>query len=219
MPNSSYLPSKEAELVDWMDNFTTVLTLHTTEWQVPAAEVTALTAALTAFKPLHEAAAGPDSTAVIVEQKNEAKAALVTLIRNMVNYRLANPAVVGNAARVELGLHVRDTNPTPAGVPQSAPEIELAFPGIRRIDVHFRDEGAENRARPVGTNGAVVYWEFSETPITDLEALSHSDLATRTPYHFEFGETDRGKRVYIAMRWQSSHGKGPWSAIESAAVP
>jgi hypothetical protein len=220
MSNSSYLPSKEADLVDWADNFVTVLTAHATAWQVPADEVTALTAALNAFKPLHEQAAGPDSTAVIVEQKNEAKAALVTLIRNMVNYRLANPAVVNNAARVELGLHVKDTNPTPVGPPTTAPEIELTFPGIRRIDVHFKDESSSSKARPAGTNGAVVFWEFSETPITDLNALSHSALATKTPYRFEFGEADRGKRIYVALRWQSSRGdRGPASSIESAAVP
>jgi len=215
----TYLPSKEADLIDWLDNFSTVLTAKATALQVPAEEVTALTAAITAFKPLHEQAAGPDRTAVIVEQKNTAKAAVITLVRNMVNYRLANPAIVNTATRVELGLHVKDTNPTPVGIPTTAPELELTFPGIRRIDVHYKDEGAENKARPDGTNGAVIYWVFSETPITDLAMLINSDLATKTPYHFEFREEDRGKRVYIAMRWQSSHGKGPWSAIVSAAVP
>jgi hypothetical protein len=108
---SSYLPAKEADLVDWSDNFVTVLTANAAAWEVPAAEVTALTGALNTFKPLHEQATGPDSTAVIVEQKNEAKAALVTLIRNMVNYRLANPAVVGSKRprRFELGVLLRKT--------------------------------------------------------------------------------------------------------------
>jgi len=216
---TTYLPTREDALVDWLDNFVAVLSAHAAEWQVPQSEVTELSEAHAAFKPLHAQAFGPDRTPFIVAQKNAAKEAVITLVKNAVNYRLANPAVVSNPWRVKLGLNVRDTEPTKGEKPTTAIQLELAFPGIRRISVMYQDEGSETKARPEGVTGAVIFWVISDEPVTDLSQLIHSDFSPTTPYEFEFAEEDRGKRVYIAMRWQNSHGKGPWSPIVNGAIP
>jgi hypothetical protein len=53
-----------------------------------------------------------------------------------------------------------------------------------------------------------------------IAELTNSVLATRTPHILEFTELDRGKTVYIAMRWQNKKGhKGPPSEIQSAIIP
>jgi len=137
-----------------------------------------------------------------------------------VNYRLANPAVVDNPSRLELGLKVHDTEPTPAEKPETAPELELKFPGIRRVDVEIHDEGKENRKRPKGVNGAVVYYAVGDKPATSLEELTHSTLCTKPPHRFEFTDAQRGKWLTVAARWQSSRGElGPGSEIVSCAIP
>jgi hypothetical protein len=45
-------------------------------------------------------------------------------------------------------------------------------------------------------------------------------MASRTPHTLQFTEEDRGKTVYIALRWQNERGNtGPWSDIKSTVIP
>jgi hypothetical protein len=55
---------------------------------------------------------------------------------------------------------------------------------------------------------------------TEINALTRTVLATRTPYVLEFTEKERGKTVYVAICWQNEKGEcSPWSEIESAIAP
>jgi hypothetical protein len=86
--------------------------------------------------------------------------------------------------------------------------------------LHIRDSQSGKRARPEFTNGAVLFWSVSDTPITNQEELNTSELVTRTPHIMSFSPTERGKMVYMAGRWQTGGGKkGPWSDIVSAVIP
>jgi hypothetical protein len=219
--NRDYLPQKEADLVDWADNFTARVVANATAWEIPAAEVTALQASNTAFKNLHEQAASPEKSPVIVAQKNAARDDLKAKIRALADFRLKNP-VITPAQRLDLGLTVKDTNPTPIPTPSSRPEFYFKVKDVRIVEIHFKDLASDTKGKPYGVNGAVISYTIfdSAPPAVSPADLTKSVLATRTPHTLQFEEADRGKRVYAALQWQNDKGeKGPFSEIQNTVIP
>jgi hypothetical protein len=219
MTKKGYLPQKDAEIVAWSDNFSVQVSANAAKWEIPEAEVKALTTAKNAFATLHSQVDSPNRTPVIVAEKNTARKELIGIIRTLVDFRLKNP-VITDAQRIALGLHVRDTTHTPVPVPATRPELYIDVLDVRRLSINFHDQGSGSKAKPYGVNGAVIGFAILDTPPADPGALNRSVLATHTPYTLEFTEEERGKTVYIALRWQNEKGeKGPWGEIESAIVP
>jgi len=216
-----YIPHIDSALVDWADHFATQIVANATAWEIPATDVTALQTAVTLFKTLHGQAASPEKNSIIVAQKNAARDDLKEKIRALADFRLKNP-VITPAQRLDLGLTVKDTNPTPIPTPSSRPEFYFKVKDVRILEIHFKDLASENKAKPYGVNGAVIsYALFDTAPAAiSLDDLTKSVLATRTPYILEFAEADRGKRIYAALCWQNEKGeKGAFSEIQSAIIP
>jgi hypothetical protein len=66
-------------------------------------------------------------------------------------------------------------------------------------------------------------WKLEETdeaPPNEVEELLHSSFATKSPLELTFKESERGKKLYYAVRWETGTvKKGKWSEILSAIVP
>jgi hypothetical protein len=138
--HGGYLPAKEADLIDWLDNFTAKVQANKTNWQIPDAEVTEIVTLTADFKAKHAQCAGPDRSKTLVEAKDEAKAALIAKVRAMVNFRFANPAIP-DVDRVSAGLHAKDKVRTTIGVPAARCLITGLKPlGGFRVELHFQDE-------------------------------------------------------------------------------
>jgi hypothetical protein len=115
---------------------------------------------------------------------------------------------------------VHDTTPTTIGPPKTRPELDIDVLDFRRLKVTFHDQDSDSKAKPYGTNGAVIAYAVLDAPPADVSALTRSVLATRTPHILEFTEEERGKTVYVAICWKNEKGeRGPWSEIESTIVP
>ncbi|MDR2447286.1 MAG: hypothetical protein LBD58_08380 [Treponema sp.] len=214
-----YLPQKETALIDWGTNFVDQVDQNAEAWEMPRAEAADLKTKLAAFKTLHTQCAGPNRTKTLVAEKNEARDKFRAGVRTMVNFRFANP-IITDAIRVQCGLPPKDHIRTPIGVPTTRPEFDLKIKDIRQIDVDFWDQGGAGKAKPYGMNGAVVSWGIFDHDPADTSELNKSVLATRTPFTLEFTEEERGKRVYIALQWQSESGKkGRPSEILSTIIP
>jgi hypothetical protein len=69
--------------------------------------------------------------------------------------------------------------------------------------------------------GARIYYGVFDGPVTDQELLPASKWATKCPHIIRFRESDRGRRVYIALKWEirKENGESPWSEIQSELVP
>jgi hypothetical protein len=215
-----YIPKKDSELVPWSANFTTGVATNASAWGIPSNEVSVLQTANTAFATLFAKADSPAKTAIIVAEKNAARKTLVGLIRALADFRLKNP-IITDAQRIALGLHVRDTTSTTIDVPKTRPELDIDVVDFRRrLKVLFHDMGSKSKAKPYGTNGAVIIYAVLDAPPADVSALTRSVLATRTPHILEFTEEERCKTVYIAICWQNEKGeRGHCSEIETAIVP
>jgi hypothetical protein len=149
-----------------------------------------------------------------------------------------------NADRVEMGITVRDTSPTPALAPTS--RLLAAVDSGQRLThtLHLSDESTPaRRARPCGLLGAEVCVKLV-TPGTGHQGLGTSecsgDSVSSTPVHCDqsqvvglvfltkatrpsvtasFEAAAGGKTAVYMLRWVSTRGeKGPWSDVTTATV-
>jgi hypothetical protein len=68
-------------------------------------------------------------------------------------------------------------------------------------------------------HGIEIAWVLSDTAPTEIEELIHSAFATKSPLELTFKESERGKKVFFAVRWETGTAKkGKWSAIYSAVI-
>jgi hypothetical protein len=76
------------------------------------------------------------------------------------------------------------------------------------------------RGKPKGVHGAEIIWAILPEPPKHHSELIHSAFCTSSPFRLEFDESDRGKTVYLCIRWENTTGeKGPWTEILSAIIP
>jgi hypothetical protein len=189
------------------------------EWtHVPAARVTELNngyaAWYTAYSKLRTAHTSAD-----VWAKNEAKTEGGHIWRDFNNEFVRYSRQVSAQDKIDLGNNPPNP-PSPIPDPPTRPEFIIKILDIMRLAIHFWDQGSTSKAKPYGIDGAVIYWAILDHVPSGIEELINSVLATRTPHILEFTEHDRGKTVYIAMRWQNEKGhKGPASEILSAIIP
>jgi hypothetical protein len=217
--SSKYLPDAEAKLIPWGDNFVEQVDRNKEAWGIPVVEITAVKTVLSDFKSLYEQARSPGRTSVIVEEKNTAKALLKAQIRAMVGFRLKNP-IITDAQRKELGLHVADKTRSLKPRPTTYPHYHITQNGIGILGIIYQEGDGRKGSKSLEVAGARIYYGvFNEKPSVQ-EALLASVFATRCPDIITFRETDRGKRTYIALKWENPKGEGgPWSEIGSEIIP
>jgi hypothetical protein len=90
------------------------------------------------------------------------------------------------------------------------------------LGIVFRSsEHGRKGSKPVGAQGARIYYGVLDTPPLDQNALPASVWATRCPHRITFREGDRGKRAFFALRWEirREDGESPWSDIQSEIIP
>ncbi|MDR2632218.1 MAG: hypothetical protein LBC51_01155 [Treponema sp.] len=217
--SNKYLPDAEADLIPWGDNFVGQLEQNKEKWGIPEAEVTGVKTALSDFTSLYEQARSPGRTSVIVEEKNTAKALLKAKIRAMVGFRLKNPLIT-NAQRKELGLHVADKTRSPKPRPSTYPRYSIIQNGAGMLGIIYQEGDGRKGSKPPEAAGVRIHYGVFDQAPSVQEELPASVFATRWPCIITFRETDRGKRAYIALKWENAKGEdGPWSEIASEIIP
>jgi hypothetical protein len=217
--HGDYIPKKDSEVVTWGSNFNSKVSANASNWGIPLEEVAELQSSYDVFVPLYKKADSPDSTTVIVAQKNAARKKYVALVRGMAGFRLKNP-IITDAERLDMGLHVHDATPTTIDVPKTHPDMLIEVLDFRRLNVSFHDQGTTSKAKPYGVVGAVFKFTVLDEAATDYSALNRSVMATRSPHTFEFTEDERKKIFSVAVCWQNEKGQtGPFSEIATAIIP
>ncbi|MDR2193966.1 MAG: hypothetical protein LBP19_05815 [Treponema sp.] len=215
-----YIPTKESEFIEWSDNLITVSKANSSEWGLPQAQLTELETLHVEVKALHEKCKTPMRTQLDVQAKNEKKAVLKKKERVFVRNHLQNNDLMTNNGREALRIPIYDKKPTPHPAPSTIPEVEIESPYPRILHIKFRAAHAPRWGKPANVHGLECLWVIAETPPEEIDDLLHSAFATRNPLELVFNESDRGKRVYFATRWESGTvKKGRWSAIYSAVIP
>ncbi|MDR2392775.1 MAG: hypothetical protein LBD93_01245 [Treponema sp.] len=221
---NDFIPSKDGEFDVWFRNLTIYVIEKTggtsPVWtHIPAEEVQGLRDAYAAWHGAYEPTLVPH-TPGITEAKNEARKAAEGRIRPFKRRYLEDPPVT-DQQRIDMGLHISH-HPVPVPTPDTVPELIPDTGTRRRIAVHYRDEGSTHRGKPKNVAGIEVRWAFLDHAPVHLEAeLIHSSFDTRSPLILDFDEADRGKRVYLAGRWEIHREgiKGLFGAVVDAIVP
>ncbi|MDR2038974.1 MAG: hypothetical protein LBQ60_13710 [Bacteroidales bacterium] len=158
-------------------------------------------------------------TPLITSAKREARKEYEKLLRILVR-NLEHNTRVTNDDRRNMGITIPSATRTAVPPPSSYPEFSVDTSVIRRLSLHFRNQGSDSRAKPKGVHGVEIKWGIRDTPPQAVTDLLNSSFDTRTPFTLEFEENQRGKNVWFCLRWENTKGeKGPWSEMIGAIIP
>jgi hypothetical protein len=219
--STDFIPQADAKFYEWQKNLLNYAGTHSTTWNIPEKGMTAIVALQADFENKYAIAETPETrTSVAILAKTEARRTLETSLRAFLkSYIMYNPDVT-DADKRAMALPLHDTKPTPTPVPTTYPEAEADTSVIRRLTLHFHDNGSKSKAKPAGVHGAEIRWAILDTPPATINELTTSSFDTHTPFTLQFEENQRGKTVYFCLCWENTRGeKGAWGEIVSAIIP
>ncbi|MDR2792875.1 MAG: hypothetical protein LBB61_04310 [Treponema sp.] len=218
--SKDFIPGPDAECLEFGDTFTDAVVDHAEELGIPAAAVTALQAKRTAFNTAYQACRQPGKSKLDVAVKNEARDAYEHDIRHIKKAYIDPNEELSAAKREAFGLPPKD--PTRSVIPPPTITVALTVKPkeARQIEVARAVAETGETATPYGMDGAILYERVGGEPPAAPEELDKSMIVKRHKTVRVYGETERGKPVYYAGRWQNEKGeKGPWGDIVSAIIP
>ena len=91
---SSYIPTRDADLVGWADNFSTLITASPTTYGLTAGDATTISGLVTAWDAAYALAVNPSTrTPSTVADKDSAKGAMLPILRLYAQMIKANAGV------------------------------------------------------------------------------------------------------------------------------
>jgi hypothetical protein len=190
--------------------------------QVPLAARTALNDQYAAWHTAYVVTLSPYTSQQRAEMRRLLEVS-TSVLRNFVNTYLRYHPDVTADDKLNMGLRVPSGSRPPVKAPDTAPGGEIIQKGPGMLGVIYRHMGGKKGSKPDGVTGARVHYGVFDTPPTDQDQLPGSVWASRAPTIITFREGDRGKRAYIALRWEIEKGgeknEGPWSEILSEIIP
>ena len=214
MADTNYLPSREADLLGFAQNFSTKITATPTAYGLVAAQATAFATLYNNFRTAMNALLDPTTKSPFyVAAKNAAKQALVNGtdgIRELVNIVQAFPAITDQQL-IDLRLTVRDRQPSPVPPPAFAPEIDIFPPVVRTVRFRLHNEQTiARKGKPDGAIGATIFSFVGALPppLDDTSAWKFEMNTGNTTAEIEFpSSTPPGATVWITATWYNRRGE------------
>jgi hypothetical protein len=202
----------------WVDNFdkhAQELRLQDVLPDIPCAE---LHTKVVAYDALDNTAEEKTSGSVQKLARKLGRKTLSEFIRNFVNKYINNNDAVTPELRELLGLPRHDGGRTPTVPPHSTAIIKSINKNSAEVIVTLTDSETKKAALPDKVDEALLYYDTSLTPILHPEELTFRTTESHAHFTISFPTTERGKPLYIAVRWHNKKGLGPWSEIHITAV-
>jgi hypothetical protein len=190
------------------------------DWtNIPKSAVDALVSACTSWQTAYQRTFGAH-TSVDTEAKNDARKDATAVARPFIAQYLMFPPVT-NEDRTAMGIHNKDTHPTPIGEPTTRPLItDIHAIGGFQVKLWFRDEATpESRAIPYGDNGCLLFFIWGKEQANGFSALTQTKLLTHSPFTLTFPPEAQACFLSCAARRQNEKGElGPWSDIQYIVI-
>jgi len=222
---TDYLPAKEAELVTWSNHFASLLTAGTGDnYGLTALQTAAFDNLNTAWVDAYNIANGNDTrTPSSIVAKDNAKRAMIENARELARIIQANPGVT-DQEKSDLGLTVRDTEPSPVPAPAYAPGISIVSAIGTQVEIRLHDvQNPENvRGKPAGVAGAAVLTAFGSAPplLSDPSAWTWQGNTSRTITMIDFAGQPSGTTAWITAVWYNAKAQtGPPTQPISVQIP
>lgn len=203
------------------DQFFTAVNANPAGYGLTAADITALTAARTAWKASHPAQVAAQLAAeTATTKKNGDKTAFGNLVRGGMK-KVKGTVGISPALLTGAGMRVPVAAKTSLDAPSTRPLAHLDLKPNSTIVLHVVDEATPKRtAKPVNAHGWEIWTAVGAAPPASPAGYAFLTLATRTPYTDVHPVADAGKNVYYLLRWQNHKGQtGPWSDVVTTKVP
>lgn len=224
---TNYIPSTDSGLVDWGDNFATLITADPPRYGLDTTAALAIQSAQDTYAaafalggsigrvPVNPTARSP----VTVAAKDAAKVAARTLFRTYAAQIRLNPGVT-NDDKIALGLNLPNNNPSPIPVPASWPVLSVLSGGPLSLTLKYHDSTiGVGKAKAAGVLQMQLVATPSATPIASPDGQPIRFLVTKVPQLLVFDSGDGDKTAYMWGRWVTRRGLvGPWSDGITATI-
>ncbi|MBI4835368.1 MAG: hypothetical protein HY811_11215 [Planctomycetes bacterium] len=142
-----YIPKQDDDFFNFQGNFVNRVVANAVTWGIPPADVMAIGARRMSYEPLYTAAQNKTTrTRADVLAHRQSRELYEKEIRTMARQYLMNSPLVSDTDRVNLGLTVRDTEPSPGAPITTVPIIGLKGLGGGDIEVRCRVTTDQTRA-------------------------------------------------------------------------
>lgn len=202
MPNVNFFPSRESDLLLWLQNYSTRISAAPVPLGLTAAQATALGSLVSSYASAL-AACAPDARNKSATTAKKAAATAVKdnarLLANIIN----GQATVTDAQKQLLGLNVR-AQPQPRPVPATSPVIEVLGVSGWTISIRLRAADSTLRGKPPGVSGASIftYSGASVTPPTAMSGWVFQGNVGRVKVDIVLpSSTPSGTKVFLTAFW------------------
>ena len=214
MPNRDYLPTSEADLYLWAQNFNSVFQVNATSLGFSVGEATAMQDQYDLFSDAlsaHTAAVAAARSAK--EDKDDQKGALVELVRNYVRRIQVNPNTT-DPLRGQLGINVPSGSKATIPVPTDLPLVLLDWSVRGQVTLHVAPTPSNERINtfPEGCHSVLIEYH---TANTDWQFVA---ITTTSPYLHPLGNANNEEVTYRCAYLNPRGEQGPWSDEASAWV-
>lgn len=217
---ADYVPGPDPDFNTWQANYFDYLNANLTALGLATTDLTALAGAQTDWVTAYTAQVAAQASAQGASQtKKAARETYERLLRGMTQRLQAQPNV-SDAHRAGMGVSIRETGRTPAGVPETRPVATVDTSQRLRHTINFSDETTPTRrAKPAGVMGCEIWVKVGEAAPVDPSELKFLALDTATPYTANYDGAEGGKVAHYMLRWVNRKGEpGPWSQTVSATI-
>jgi hypothetical protein len=220
--STPYIPNKDADFANWIDNFSAMITASPTTYGLVASDAVVIAAVTAAWDTDYALAINPSTrTPTTVQQKNISKVGALATCRPYAQL-IANNAGVSSSNKIALGLNPRTNPPTPVTAPTTLPVLSVSSAINQALVVRYRDSLASPsvKSKPAGAVAMEFRTQTSATAITDPNLIAYDGLKTKSPFTAVYAPGDVGKTAYLVGRWVTRTGLvGPWGSIINFVVP
>lgn len=217
---NDYIPSDDAGLSAWANNFHTQVNANYEDLGFTALEMTELNTLKSAFATSLATHALEQNTAQYARaQKDAMRATLVSALRSYVKRVQASPATT-DAYRVQMGITVPDTTPTAVAAPTSQPVLFINTSNRLQHIVQFTDSMTPlSKAKPAGALGCEIYRKVGGVAPSSVAECEFLGLDSASPYIVNYEAAQGGQMVHYIGRWATRSGLvGPTSDVIGATV-
>lgn len=215
-----YIPTKDALLVPWEANFSTLITANPPLYGLVTGDAVAIAAAYSAYNSSYTLSIDPSTrTKVTVNAKNIARNSSLVTMRGYAALIRVNQGV-SSSDKTSLGLTVPDPTPTPVPPPTSSPLLTFVAGTPFQHTIRYADQNTPaSRKKPSGVKFLQVSLFVGTVAPVSPAATPYYGLVTKNPVAIDFEAGDVGKTAFYYARWLNTKGQpGPWSALMQATV-
>jgi hypothetical protein len=200
------IPRKDSALAAWSANFNTRGVAAPEDFGLTEAQMAAYTPLHTAFIDALSAVDTPGARSkALVAAKEAQKKPLLSYARELYSFVQAS-RTVSDENKILIGVHVKDTEPTPHPAPDFGPGIQVKSVSLNSVLIQLINTAEEGRrGRPHGVAGASIFTHVGETAPTTPDGWTFEGNTRRMKALVVFDASlPPGTKVWFTAFWRNS---------------